>query len=769
MKIRTILKVVPVLSVALVAAIFAGCAKDKGTGPKPVEQAPETELTYAPLQGDTAGFRVHLFWNGYDRDGEVTRFRYAIDSDTLETDHTKWKSTGAKDTTLILLVDPVKEIRGHVFWVAAEDNDGRIDPTPAKRFFSTKTIPPFSNILRGPSAFNSVIGPNFTFEWEGTDPDGGETGGRAPCDSFEYLLLLIGAINDPNTPPTHKPLPAYNIQQNFYLNLINASVGDTLASPYYGDWRWIGIHANRLRVRNATPGEYVFGLRAVDLAGAREKNLALGRNIRHFTVSNANPGPILTISACVLTTPLPSATGPVDFPRKEIQIFEGETICFGWVASADAYGGSIVGFTYALDDTASFPAVDVRSTGVTYRPQELSVGLHFLFVRVFDDGGLFTNAVIPFRIVHPTFKDPPSAANPPQYIYVDDSNAPGVNNVNRFFNYPSDAEDDEWWRVNILTPLSLQYGMGRRDWDTVTQGTADGGGSRIQPLPADLAPYRVVIWNVDFNNQSANPTALFQTLVGGAYSDLGGYLRAGGTLLLSGFSIATNIVTPTNALTLAFSRGLCFNFQPGTIGYNQTFFPRSMMGVDGAKPTDEALRRFGARDFLEARVTAQGAALGYVSAEVDTGATAKWNGKAFPGDPESSWAPGLPRIEGWRLASLFNCEPIQGLLRRENANPISTPLFTYHGAPTGIYMIKVGQFGGAQSPQEGLVVGVQVQAHDLGGFGGGTISPANTAGVIGRVVVFGFPVNFIKDPQATAIMKTGFGYVNGSPTLPVIP
>jgi len=760
MTIRNLLKLVPVLSLAFVVAIFAGCAKDNGAGPKPVLQDPETELTYAPLQGDTAGFRVHLFWNGYDRDGEVTEFHYAIDSDTMETDLSKWKSTTSKDTTLLLLVDPVKEIRGHVFWVAAEDNDGHIDPTPAKRFFSTRTIPPFSNILRGPAAFNSVIGPNFTFEWEGTDPDGGETGGRAPCDSFEYLLLLIGALID-NTPP-HQPLPTFN--QNLYVNLINASTGDRLADPRWEDWHWIGIHANRLRVRNATAGGYVFALRAVDLAGASEKNLSFVRNIRHFSVSTANAGPILTVSASVLTTPLPAAVGPVDFPRREMQIFEGEVISFSWTASAEAYGGSIIGYTFALDDTASFPALDVRNLGVTYRPQDLGIGLHYLFVRVFDDGGLRTNAVIPFRIVHPTFKDPPSASNPPQYLYVDDSCAPGVNNINRFFNYPSDAEDDEWWRINILTPLSLQYGMGRRDWDTVTQGATDGGGSRLQPLPTDLAPYRVVIWNVDFNNQLANPTALFQTLVGGAYSDLGGYIRAGGTLLLSGFSIATNVVNPTTALTLNFNRGLCFAYQPGTIDYFRTFFPRSMMGVDGARPTQEGLRSQGAKDFLEARVTTQGAALGYVTAQVDTGETAKWNGKIFPGEPDFAWAPGLPRIEGWKMATLFNCEPSQGLLRREDATrPISTPLFTYHGAPVGIYMT------GAQSPQENLVVGVQVQAHDLGGFGGGIINPSNTAGVIGRVVVFGFPINFIKDPQATSLMTTAFGYVNASPTLPIIP
>lgn len=750
------------LGVALAAALSGGCAKDIGAGPTPVRQAPDTELTYAPLEGDTSEYRVRLFWNGFDKDGEVVRFRFAVDGDTAETDFTRWRSTTAKDTILLLLVDPVKEIRGHVFWIAAEDNEGRIDPTPAKRYFSTKTLPPTSRIVRGASAFNSLIGPNFTFEWEGTDPDGGETGGRAPVDSFEYLLLLLSAVNDPNFPPTHKPLPPFN--QTFYTNLVNASTGDTLQSPDHGDWRWTGIRGNRVRFRNATPGEYVFVLRAVDQAGAREKNLAFIRNIRHFTVTLRNAGPQLCVSASVLTVPLECTSGPEDFPRRELQIFEGEIISFSWTASAESYGGSITGYTYALDDTASFPATDVRNTGVTYRPQDLTVGLHFLFVRAFDDGGLLTNTVIPFRIVHPAFKDPVGPSNPPQYLYVDDSLAPG-NQLTRFFNYPGDLEEDEWWRVNVLTPLSLQYGVGRRDWDTFSRGAADGSGAKKPPLPSDLSAYRVVVWNVDANNAATNPTGLYATLVGGSYSELGGYLRAGGTLILSGFSLATNIVNPTTALTSNFSRGLCTAFRPGTVGYNQSFFPRSMMGIDGAASASEALRRFGAKDFLEGRVTAQGAALGYVSAEVDTGTTAKWDGKIFPGDQESSWTPGLPRIEGWRMASLFDCEVTQGLLRREDANrAIATAIMTYHGAPTGIYMT------GAQSPREGLAVAVQVQAHDLGGFGGGLITPATgTSGVIGRIVAFGFPIHFLKDAQATSIMKTAFAYVNGSPTLPAMP
>lgn len=752
------------LPFGLSAVVLVGCAKD-AAGPQSRSFAPETELTYAPLQGDTAGFRVHLFWNGFDRDGEVKRFRYAIDSDTLESNTAKWKSTTALDTTLVFLVGPLGDVRGHVFWVSAEDNDGYIDPTPAKRYFSIKTIPPFSNILRGPSAFNSLIPPDFRFEWEGTDPDGSETGGPVPCDSFETFLLRVGAMNDSSTAPAHQPLPPFD--ERLYVNLINASVGDTLADPRYSDWRWKGIRAKSVRMFHTPLGEYVFALRAVDLAGTREKGLAFVRNIRHFTVTTRNVGP--TLQPVYRGIGLPPAIGPVDFARREIQILEGELVSFAWSATAESYGAVIVGLTYALDDTLLFPPLDTRNTGVTYRPSDLSVGLHFLFIRAVDDMGLQTNAVIPFRIIHPAFKDPVSAFNPPQYLYVDDALAPG-NTMSRFFNFPSDAEEDEWWRANILTPLTLQHGAGRRDWDTYAMGATTGSGMRAEPPLTELVLYRVVIWNVDLNNLSTNPTALFRTLVGGGPSELSAYLRAGGTLILTGFTVATNVVNPTTALVANYSYGICDAFRPGAVGYAQTYFAREMMGIDGARGAYEALRRHGARDFLEARVTADGSAMGYVSAEVDTGATAKWNAKIFYGDPETSWSPGLPRIEGWRMAAPFNCDPNQAVYRREDAGgPISTPIVTYHGAPTGIYMMSFNGYGGEASPREGLVVGVQVQAHDLGGSGGGIISDNSTGDVIGRIVVFGFPMYFMKDPEARSLMSTAFGYVNASPTLPPMP
>ena len=735
------------------ACLVGACSKP-GT-PLREPNTPETVLTYAPLEGDTSSFQLHLYWSGFDRDGEVVRYRYAIDSDTTEA-ATKWSTTTATDTTLVFQVDPVEAIRGHVFWISSEDNDGYIDPTPAKRFFSARTIPPTSTIVRGPSPWNSIIGPNFAFEWQGIDPDGSPTGDSAPCESSQTLVLRLGATNDTIASSGHEPLPPYN--QLFYTNLIRASTGDALADPRYDDWHWSEKVGTSLRVTGARAGEYVFAERAVDPAGARETNLSFIKNIRHFTVATRNVGPALFLS--FEGGALPSATGPIDFARPEIHVLEGDIISFAWSASAESYGGSVVGFTYALDDTIALPPFDIRNTAVTVRTAEIGAGLHFLFIRVVDDGGLQTHAVIPFRVIHPTFKDPVSALNPPQYIYVDDALSPGES-IQRFFNYPSDAEEDAWWNANILAPLSLQYGVGRRDWDTALEGNQNGGGLRMAPSLVDLALYRAVIWNVDF---AGNRTALWQALVGDGPRELRTYLRGGGTLILSGFGIATDIVRPTTALTGNFSRGICAAFLPGTAEYSQTFFPREMLGINGARGTEEALRRQGHADFLSARTTTEGAVMGYVTADVDTGITAKWYGKIFPGTPESSWTPGLPLIQGWRMAPFFNCEPNQALLRREDfAAPISTPIFTYHGAPKGIYM------DGGPSPREDLVVGVQVQAHDLGEMGGGVFGPGNSEGATGRIVAFGFPMYFLKDAEATSLMRTAFGYVNSSPTLPPSP
>jgi hypothetical protein len=104
------------------------------------------------------------------------------------------------------------------------------------------------------------------------------------------------------------------------------------------------------------------------------------------------------------------------------------------------------------------------------------------------------------------------------------------------------------------------------EWDTSKEGYGEVEG-RKPPEPRLLANYTTVVWNVDFNNGVGSPTGLWRTLVGGAYSELSGYLRAGGTMILSGFLLGGNVISPNTVLYGNVSRGICFALEPGTTGY----------------------------------------------------------------------------------------------------------------------------------------------------------------------------------------------------------
>ncbi|TMQ66287.1 MAG: hypothetical protein E6K79_02740 [Candidatus Eisenbacteria bacterium] len=86
------------LVITLGAAYLAGCANSVKPPLKPASLDPETELTYAPVENDTTSVHVQLYWNGFDRDGEVVKFYFSVDADTA-LPITEWKSTTAKDAS----------------------------------------------------------------------------------------------------------------------------------------------------------------------------------------------------------------------------------------------------------------------------------------------------------------------------------------------------------------------------------------------------------------------------------------------------------------------------------------------------------------------------------------------------------------------------------------------------------------------------------------------------------------------------------------------
>jgi hypothetical protein len=758
---RTMVRTAPHLHLLpaclLAVAMAAGCSDSVDYGER-WGSSPETELTSGPVESDTTTFRVHFYWTGSDKDGEVIRYRFAVDADTTQP-IAQWQTTTATDTILTFPVDPITAVRAHLFMVASEDNDGRIDPTPARRLFSSSTVRPTSCITRGPAPFNPLVPPTFTFEWTGEDPDGGSSATGGDVESFEYLLLGVGTKVDP-ADLSHDPLPPYN--QIGYINLINQAVGDALPSPH-DDWKWIGVQGRSQRFVNMSPGQYVFALRAVDEAGARESALELGCNIRFFTVS-PRVAPRLTICSSVSALCFGPFSGPDITRASTTEILEGQTVSFSWSAFVDFYGGLIAGYSYALDDTTTFTPLDPAGTGVTLLPDRLPDGMHFLYVRVVDDEGLVTNAMVPILVMRAAFQDPGHGRS---ILYVDDSTAPGVMSPSQdqfvsFGNFPNDAVETEWWTMELLNALGVPV----TEWDATLAGASELLGRRPPPLRT-LANYSTVIWNVDHQNSPSSPTALSRTLL--EEGSLHSYLAAGGTLILTGTDVSSNTVLPNTIFDVPSIR-LCESFEPGTPNYSFTYVPRSLMGVDRAVTSKAALRRDGARDFIAAYATPAGLALGFDSALLDRGppgSDAKWITDS-PGEREASLAPGVGRVDGWVLAENFGCAVNPAAFRIEDPNrPIAESILRYHGVEKGV------NEDGGPSPREGLVVGIRVQAHDHGQhasptYGGelGNLTPGNARGAYGRMVHFSFPFFWLRDEDAIQAMQAAFQYVNASPTLP---
>jgi hypothetical protein len=379
----------------------------------------------------------------------------------------------------------------------------------------------------------------------------------------------------------------------------------------------------------------------------------------------------------------------------------------------------------------------VRQTGATFQPSQLPPGNHFLYVRAVDDGGLVTNLVLPLLVVHPAFKDPGA---PRSILFVDDSIVQLGNGSG-----PTDPIETQWWTERgptghgPLIDLFDAFGVSETEWDTFEQGLGSVEG-RKQPDPAHLAPFTTVVWTTDASNSGSLQTALFKTVAGGDYSELQGYLRAGGTLILTGWDIAQNTSGRTNDTFKSGGpapNGICGAFAPGSADYDRTTFARFYMGIDNSAPNQEERRAPG-----------------------DPTPKFKWNTNAYPPpfNPDQQLFPGLSGIEGWYMATNFGCQPIQNFAVENPAAPVVQRIYTYHGVRQGALL------DGGPSPREGLVVGELVQAHDLGTSGGQSHYTPTAA--VGRIAVFTFPLYFLKDADAINIMTKSFGYVNASPTLP---
>ncbi len=180
---------VALISIPLVAMLFlTGCRKqDKVFVDSNL--SPDTRLTSAPGPYTQANYRVHMYWDGTDPDGFVVAYHYAWD-DTLPNfgaENSPWEMTSSTDSLFKALIDSAGETRRHTFYVRAVDNEGKLDPLPARvRFDAWTVVPRIDSLYRvdGPMDPSWPGGPNpdvkdtvlmdsgIRFIWGGWDPDG---------------------------------------------------------------------------------------------------------------------------------------------------------------------------------------------------------------------------------------------------------------------------------------------------------------------------------------------------------------------------------------------------------------------------------------------------------------------------------------------------------------------------------------------------------------------------------------------------------------------
>jgi len=160
-----------ILLAAFLVVVGIGCRKPLAPSTD-TNAAPETWITAAPQdtitnrnnQGQPSGpvsvgviaFRFHMYWAGSDQDGEVRGFYWAV-TETVKTPGididppvpapkpSDYRYTSKTDTTFIFNVIEDTRTRRHAFYLYAVDNEGKVDPTPARFVFDAlDRFPPYA-------------------------------------------------------------------------------------------------------------------------------------------------------------------------------------------------------------------------------------------------------------------------------------------------------------------------------------------------------------------------------------------------------------------------------------------------------------------------------------------------------------------------------------------------------------------------------------------------------------------------------------------------
>jgi len=554
-------------------------------------QRPSLELTQAPVNADGDYFYAYrINWSGYDPDGQVLYYEYAIDPPTqLQASagqETLWVRTERQEQVFFFrasIPDPSGVVADtardfHVFVIRAVDNSGNPETmrsAPKSRAFYSYTVAPTVQILRPiPSRLlQPLVTPAVRITWQGNDPDGQFT--QKPV-KYKYKLFRPGDVPGIQT-----------------FTADPDSIRRYYGPSQFAGWDSTSAETTTVQFTNLTPGQqYLFVLVGFDEAGAFSPEFNLDTSMLLFNVGFANTnGPRFTVFNSFFFFQYPSGGYTTDdLAVIKIEAPAGVPFSCGWFADPPA-GSIIEWYRWALD-LADLTDETPRTSELTdwyhwsqKSPTTISctVGpfapgeIHRLYIEAQDNNGLRSLAIVQITFV--------GAPLDRRLLIVDDTRLTS----DQFFNtsdpqgtrclrnytgtWPASAELDTFlyargdvmWRglaancpTNPPSPVLSTPGVfAGYSYDTV--GTRQGFEQVSNSVPLSLlGQYEHIIWLIDGQGaqyteplSSTRPmTALrFMSQAGrantlAAYATLGGKIwmlgGAGGYSSLIGFNRTTN-------------------------------------------------------------------------------------------------------------------------------------------------------------------------------------------------------------------------------------
>jgi hypothetical protein len=484
--------------------LFSGCSHKQGQ--RALNTPPHVRVSGGPPQGGVSSYSVPIYWFGWDDDGVVNHFLYAID------DTTSWTETKFFQGSFLFSADSVRSGdqfgRYHIFWIKAVDNENA-QSDPDYLAFDARTIAPKSTII-SPTCDSTAgggyvpcdvtpraVGVSVKIVWKGEDPDSRDPK-KLPV-AYRWRLLNLTKAGQGNGCSSLHPCAEYLDQTPEY-------------SPDSTSFWSEPTTQTEIRFTNLQAGSYwLFGVRAIDEAGAVEPLLVLWHNVTHFKTLPGFGSPTLTIcegSSCHVY--------PLEGPEWEREAPAGKQLMFTWEGDASTYGGTITGYTYAVDiDDLNDPSqwegwsADVRSATVMFREP----GLHFLYVKVRDYADTEQMGTVKIKVIEfPFDRDILLVDDYFDVIPADLVHDTYLTNI--FGHYR--AYTDSMYVFNSYRPCAAGA---CREWS---------GGLQELAL-SELTRYKLLIW--DCNGSTSYETGLKRVITKGI---LDVYLKGGGRIWLYG-------------------------------------------------------------------------------------------------------------------------------------------------------------------------------------------------------------------------------------------